>query len=192
MIAVLNVDFKEVEKTLDKHRKYGTISIGNYNSSSQFVITGDYETVTCCEQQMRKISGARVVDLKQQGAWHSYHMAEARERFKKEVAKVNFKKPEIPILLNYSADVVCEIDELRFQLANILTSTVQWYPLLETFIDKPLPFFVEVGPNKILRGLLRTSYQHLGFRNYKIMNVNDCFSYNKFMKIYEKHPMTAH
>jgi [acyl-carrier-protein] S-malonyltransferase len=192
MIAVINVDLDKVEKTLEKHRKYGTISIGNYNSNSQFVITGDSETVTYYEEQIRKIFGARVVDLKQQGAWHSSHMAEAKERFKKEIAKVNFKKPDIPILLNYSAHVVYEVDQLRSQLTDILTSTVQWYPLLETFIDKPLPFFVEVGPNKILRGLLRTSYRHLGFQNYKIMNVNNCFSYSKFLKMAEKHKKTAH
>lgn len=192
MIAVMNVDFEDIEKTLNAHRKYGTIAIGNYNSNSQFVITGDYETVAGYEQQIRKISGARVVDLKQQGAWHSHHMAEAKERFKKEIAKVKFKKPEIPILLNYSADVVYEVDELRFQLVDILTSTVHWYQLLKTFIEKPLPFFVEVGPNKILRGLLRTSYRHLGFSNYKIMNVNDCFSYHKFLKIKDKYANTAH
>jgi [acyl-carrier-protein] S-malonyltransferase len=187
MIAVLNVDLDKIEQTLENHRKIGTISIGNYNANSQFVITGDSETVTHFEKQMCKVPGARVVDLKQQGAWHSYHMAEAKERFEKEIGKVNFKTPNIPILLNYSADVVYEVDQLRSQLTDILTSTVKWYPLLETFIDKPLPFFVEVGPNRILKGLLRTSYRHLGFHNYKTMNVNDCFSYNKFLKMAEKH-----
>nr|WP_319492313.1 ACP S-malonyltransferase [uncultured Desulfobacter sp.] len=185
MIAVMNVGFEDVKKELETYQSYGIISIGNYNSNSQFVITGDYETVTGYENRMREIYGARVVDLKQQGAWHSRHMDEAREKFGKSISKVNFKKPQIPIMLNYSAESVSDVDQLRYQLSNILTSTVNWYPLLETFISKPSPVFVEVGPNKILRGLLRSSYQHLGVKDYTVMNVNDCFSYKKFLKMTE-------
>jgi [acyl-carrier-protein] S-malonyltransferase len=173
MIAVMNQELEDVLPVMQRYQQEGTISLGNYNSPQQFVITGDYDTVTAFEQEMNKNPAVRIEDLRQQGAWHSTHMAEAQGRFAEEIEKIKLRKPSIPMIFNHSAEFVEDAKEIKLQLANVITSTVNWYPCLCNLTKYADVLFAEVGPNKILRGLLRRSYKALRVESYDVVNVND-------------------
>ncbi len=182
MIAVMNLELKDVLPVMERYQHTGTISLGNYNSPHQFVITGDFEAVTAFEREMNRNPAVRIEDLRQQGAWHSPHMADAQRRFAEEIGKIRLRKPNTPMIFNYSAEFVDDIEEIKYQLVNIITSTVNWYPCLCKLTKYTNVLFAEIGPNKILRGLLRRSYQALRFDSYDVMNVNDVSTLGQFQR----------
>ena len=179
MVVIKDIEHDHTSHVMEKYREAGVISLANYNAPTQFVITGDYDTVSKFQREMSKITPGEAVDLEQQGAWHSVYMTEARQRFAEVIAKIELKKPCIPIIFNYSAEFKENIEEIRVQLTDILTAPVLWYQCLRKLSAYTNSTFAEVGPNKILRGLLRRSFHSSSINSYKIMNVNDTYTLDK-------------
>lgn len=190
MVAILGLDIDAVHKLVEESAESAeTVVISNYNAPQEIVISGDADAISKIEQHILIKQLARAVDLKQQGAWHTIHMQAAQEKFATEIAKINLKKTEIPIMFNNSVEYAEDAATIRKNLVNILTSTVQWYPCLCKLIENPpqTQIFCEVGPNKILRGLLRKSYHEITYNAYEVFSVNDLESLTTFIQKIKKY-----
>ena len=99
--------------------------------------------------------GAKVVELQVSGGFHSPFMEPARERLKRIADNLNFKKAKIPIVSNFTADSHNDPEDIKDNLISQLISPVLWKNCVEFMIKKGVTEFVEVGPSKVLKGLMR-------------------------------------
>ena len=113
------------------------------------------------------------------GAWHSQLIAGAEEEFKDFLSDVTFAAPERPILLNVTGDFADDPAEIRSLMGQQLCNPVKWYDTMCKLAEGSVENFVEVGPGKVLAGLLKKivpqDYPHT------IYNVNDMKSLEKFL-----------
>jgi [acyl-carrier-protein] S-malonyltransferase len=154
MHAIVGLPIAEVDDLVAEVQPQGVVSVANHNSALQVVITGSPEPV-------EKVSGlavqkgAKAIPLKVSGAWHSELIKGAEQEFKAFLAQVGFNPPEKPIVLNVSANIATEADEIKDIMGRQLCSPVKWYDCMVNLIDDQMETFVEVGPGRVLTGLLK-------------------------------------
>jgi [acyl-carrier-protein] S-malonyltransferase len=99
--------------------------------------------------------GAKAIPLKVSGAWHSDLIKGAEQELKAALAQIGFNTPEKSIIFNVSADISSEADEIKDIMGRQLCSPVKWYDSMIKLIDENMETFVEVGPGRVLAGLLK-------------------------------------
>jgi [acyl-carrier-protein] S-malonyltransferase len=132
----------------------GVVAVANHNAAEQIVITGTPEAVDRVSARAAE-AGARAVPLKVSGAWHSPLMADAREAFAAALDEVAFAAPRCEILLNVTGRAAAEPADLRSIMSRQLVSPVRWYEIMQQLAARNVRTFVEIGPGKVLTGLLK-------------------------------------
>jgi len=154
MHAIVGLPIAEVDRLVAEVQPQGVVSVANHNSEQQIVITGSpgpVEKVSALAAQ----KGARAIPLKVSGAWHSELIKGAEQEFKEILAQMSFNPPEKSILLNVSADISTEADEIKDIMGRQLCSPVKWFDSMGKLMDAEVETFVEVGPGRVLAGLLK-------------------------------------
>jgi [acyl-carrier-protein] S-malonyltransferase len=153
MAAVIGMADQEVEAVLAEIE--GIITIANYNSPGQVVISGEVEAVGAAEELLAEKGAKRVIPLSVSGAFHSPLMEPAKEELKNTIEAIEFKDAQIPLIANVTADYVKESDEIKSALIQQLNNSVRWAETIERFKDDGYENYVEVGPGRVLKGLMR-------------------------------------
>jgi [acyl-carrier-protein] S-malonyltransferase len=154
MHAIIGLPIAEVDDLVAEVQPRGVVSVANHNSELQIVITGSPEPVEkVSELAVQK--GARAIPLKVSGAWHSELIKGAEQEFKTFLAQVGFNPPEKSIILNVTASISADADEIKDIMGQQLCSPVRWYDCMVNLIDDKIETFVEVGPGRVLTGLLK-------------------------------------
>ncbi len=153
MAAVIGLEDKIVEEVCNQVG--GTVVAANYNCPGQLVISGEMKAIDhACE--ILKESGARMaLVLPVGGAFHSPLMEPAREELAAAIEATSFKEPTCPIYQNVSAKAVNNATEIKENLITQLTSPVRWTQTIQQMIADGATEFTEVGPGKVLQGLMR-------------------------------------
>ena len=154
MHAIVGLSIAEVDRLVAEVQPQGVVSVANHNSELQIVITGSPEPVEKVSALAAEM-GAKAIPLKVSGAWHSELIRGAEEEFKAALADINFHSPDKSIILNVSADSCTEADDIRDLMGRQLCSPVKWYDAMGKLIDQKTETFVEVGPGRVLNGLLK-------------------------------------
>jgi [acyl-carrier-protein] S-malonyltransferase len=154
MAAILGLEGDRVE-ALCAAITPGVVCAANLNSPGQVVISGDPEAVTLAMEKAKMEGAKRVVPLKVSGAFHSPLMESAYQGLQAALADVNIGSARIPVVANASASVVTEPEEIRVSLARQLRNPVRWEDSMRLLLRDPGPPFLEVGPGKVLKGVLR-------------------------------------
>lgn len=152
MAAVIGLTAEQIESVLDE-TSLKNISIANYNSYKQIVITGPREQVIASEGNFIKAGAMIFVPLKVSGAFHSPYMKEAQAEFAEFIRGFTFLAPKITIIANVNAKPYQEND-IRSNLINQITQPVQWTQSIEYLLKAGETTFQEIGPGKILAGLV--------------------------------------
>jgi [acyl-carrier-protein] S-malonyltransferase len=150
MLAVIGLDSNSLKKISQEEGFY----IANINSPQQIAISlkiNDKEKV----KNILESLGARVVELEVGGGFHSAFMEPAKEHLKKVLSNLEFKEAKVPIVSNFTAQASVNNKEISGNLIEQLTSTVLWKDCIEFMIKNGVDLFFEVGPSRILRGLIR-------------------------------------
>lgn len=154
MAAIVGLPVDQVVELLAPIVARGYLALANYNTPEQLVISGAPLEVEEAMAVVKK-AGARAVPLAVSGAWHSPLMAGATEDFQKFLATLDFKPPQIPILLNVSGLPETDPDLIREYMGRQLTSPVQWTRIVQHLADAGVNCWLEVGPRNVLKGLVR-------------------------------------
>ena len=154
MLAVQGLAAAQVDEIVLSLRERFTLSIANYNAPEQTVLSGE-EGGLSAAAVLAAARGGRTVRLQVSGAWHSPLMQGARERFAPAIDRVRFDAPTIPIYLNTAAGPQSDPARLREAMRAQIAQPVLWLQVVQRMIDDGVNEFVEVGPGKVLRGLLR-------------------------------------
>ncbi len=129
--------------------------IANLNCPGQIVITGTNESIKFCMELATEKGAKKSILLNVSGPFHSSLMKEASELFKIELDKVKFSNPEIPVISNVTADYVNSAKDIKENLVKQLFSSVRWEESIRKISNQNIEAFLEIGPGKVLKGLLR-------------------------------------
>ncbi|HET6386898.1 MAG TPA: ACP S-malonyltransferase [Armatimonadota bacterium] len=157
MAAVLGLDSNRVE-AICRHvtdQGDGVVVPANLNAPGQVVISGAVGAVRAAGEQAKAAGAARVIPLAVSGAFHSPLMSDAARSLQAELAKASLKAAAIPIVCNATARPTREPADLRAALIAQMASGVRWEESMRTFEEMGITRFVEVGPGRVLSGLVQ-------------------------------------
>lgn len=126
----------------------------NYNCPGQLVISGTVNAVTIACEKLKAAGAKRALLLPVGGAFHSPLMAPAKEELAAAIASVTFNAPTCPVYQNVTAKAVVSPDEIKQNLIEQLTGAVRWTQSVQAMIADGAAQFTEVGPGKVLQGLI--------------------------------------
>lgn len=150
MFAVIGLSRQCLEEESKKLGFY----IANINSPAQVVISLDKAKKENIKKEL-EAKQARVIELSVSGGFHSPFMDPAKDSLAKAVENLNFSNAAIPIVSNVTARSHTNSEEIKANLIKQLNSTVLWNDCIEFMITKGVDGFFEVGPSKVLKGLMR-------------------------------------
>ena len=154
MQAVVGLPLSEVEAVVELARDRGVVTTANHNTPTQIVITGESKAVAAAAVLV-KTKGGQAIPLAVSGAWHSPLMEDAARDFAGELAEVEFKKPAFPVFLNVTGQAETDPEKIKEVMIRQITSPVRWSMIVENMLASGVTNFVEVGPKKVLSGLVK-------------------------------------
>ena len=150
--------------------------IANINCVEQVIITGPDVEVNSAATMCEKAGAKKCMKLNVSGPWHSRCMEYAREKFEPVLRECVFKDPQIPVVNNVDAEFLKSGSQIPEKLNGQICNSVLWRQSMERMTEAGFTHFVEVGPKKVLRGLMRRID-----RNVKVLNVEDDASLATFL-----------
>lgn len=169
MAAVIGMDDDAVENVCaDASEATGKeVIAANYNCPGQLVISGHKEAVEKAVE-LAKENGARMaMMLPVSGAFHSSLMQPAYDGLKEQLEQLEIQKPNCPIYSNYTAKPTTDSKEIRSNLLNQLLNPVRWTQTLNNMNANGADLFVEVGPGKVLQGLVKRTLKNVEISGYQ-------------------------
>jgi len=151
MAAVLKADRSLVERICAEVP--GLVEPVNYNSPQQIVIAGDSKAVKDAGAKLKE-AGARVSTLPVSAPFHSSLMEPAEARLRQEMERIAFADPSVPVYVNVNAKPVADAAAARDALLRQVSRPVLWEETVLAMIEDGVSLFVEVGPGRVLSGLL--------------------------------------
>lgn len=157
MSAILGMEDEKVEAVLEEVRKEtGEVVVAaNYNSPGQLVISGSIKGIEVANERLKTAGARRAVLLPVGGAFHSPLMDPAKEELRVAIEKTTFYTPNAAIYQNVVAKAVVSKDEIKKNLIDQLTGAVKWSQSVAAMINDGAKKFTEVGPGKVLSGLVQ-------------------------------------
>lgn len=169
MAAVIGMDDDVVEEVCNE----ATEEIGkeviaaNYNCPGQLVISGDVDAVKKAVELLKE-RGCRLAKLLPvSGAFHSSLMQSAYDGLKESLETLDIAKPDCPIYSNYTAEPTTDPEEIRSNVLNQLLNPVRWTQTLQHMHENGADSFVEVGPGKVLQGLVKRTLDDVEIEGYQ-------------------------
>jgi len=153
MAAVLGLEdviVEEVCASID-----GVVVAANYNCPGQLVISGEISAIDKACELLTERGARRALKLPVGGAFHSPLMEPAREELAEAIQNTTFNKPTCPVYQNVVAKAVTNENEIKENLIAQLTAPVRWTQCVQAMIADGGTEFIEVGPGKVLQGLMR-------------------------------------
>jgi len=170
MAAVLGLDDKIVEDTCAEVN--GIVVAANYNCPGQLVISGDIDAINLACEALKAKGARRALVLPVGGAFHSPLMEPAREELASAIENTIFHTPSCPIYQNVTATAVTNPDDIKKNLMLQLTAPVKWAQTIQQMIHDGGTEFIEVGPGKVLQGLMRKINRDVSTYNASLDDLN--------------------
>ena len=151
MAAVIGLD----EAVLREICRESGAEIANFNCSGQIVISGSKEALARAMELAKARDARRVILLQVSGAFHSTLMQPTIEGLSAAISQINFRTPEVPIVVNSTAQPVTTAEGVKEELLRQLCNCVQWQPSVEYMVEEGVSTFIEIGPGQVLSGLIK-------------------------------------
>jgi len=156
MAAVLGLADEKVEEVckLVQDETGEVVVPANYNCPGQLVISGSIKGVEIACERLKAAGAKRALVLPVGGAFHSPLMEPARKELQQAIESTTFHTPSCPVYQNVAAKGVINKDEIKQNLIDQLTGAVKWTQCVQAMINDGNSKFIEVGPGKVLQGLI--------------------------------------
>ncbi|MBT8235446.1 MAG: ACP S-malonyltransferase [Bacteroidia bacterium] len=153
MAAVLGLEDEVVEKICEDTA--GIVVPANYNCPGQLVISGELEAVNAACEKMKEAGARRALLLPVGGAFHSPLMEPAAAELAEAIEGVTFASPICPVYQNVPTTAILDPEAIKANMIAQLTAPVKWTQSVENMVMDGARTFIEVGPGKVLQGLVR-------------------------------------
>jgi [acyl-carrier-protein] S-malonyltransferase len=164
MAAVIGLDLVSLEEIC---QETGT-QIANINSPEQTVISGTNNGLAWAMDMARARGARRVIRLGVSGGFHSFLMQSAAEGLARAVSQFDFSNPLVPIVANHTARPASTAEEIRSGILQQVCGCVHWQSSIEYMIDAGVSTFVEIGPGRVLTGLIKRITKDV-----EVLNISD-------------------
>jgi len=155
MAAIIGMEAADVISLCEEAGQAGSVQPANFNSPGQIVISGTREGIDKAIQLAKEKGAKRALPLPVSGAFHSPLMQSAGEAIQDVLKEIAFSKSRIPVWTNVTAESEQEPEVLQDLLVKQLTHSVRWIETIESMIESGITRIIEVGPNKVLTGLIK-------------------------------------
>jgi [acyl-carrier-protein] S-malonyltransferase len=150
MVAIMGLDWDLLERLC---RKTG-VQIANINSPNQIVLSGEVAALGRA-MELAEARGARAIPLNVSGAFHSRLMESAAQELTRTISQLEFRAPQVPIVINTTAQPVTTANALREELPRQIYHCIHWMHSVEYMIKSGVSTFIELGPGRVLSGLIK-------------------------------------
>jgi len=164
MVAVIGLD----EPLLAEVCAQTGVLIANINCPGQLVISGTKDRLAKATELAKTRGAYRTIPLQVSGAFHTPLMQPAVDGLTEVIANISFAEPLIPIIANTTARPINNAELVKEELLKQLCHSVQWQSTIEYMIDNGVSTFIEIGPGRVLSGLVKRIN-----KNVKIINIGD-------------------
>lgn len=168
MSAILGLSDEKLTKILEDSEQYGTITVANYNTPDQTVITGEAAAIESANKLAAEYGAKRVVPLPVSGAFHSPLMKEVSEKFTESLSNITVNDALIPVITNVDSKETSNSNEFIAKMAEQIYSSVHWKQTISYMIEQGVDVFIEIGPGKVLSGMIKKIN-----RSAKTYNISD-------------------
>jgi [acyl-carrier-protein] S-malonyltransferase len=175
MAAVIGLATEDVKSAVERAASEGIVDVANYNSPGQVVISGELAAVEAVSRYAKEAGAKRVLPLNVSGGFHSRLMQPAAEALRAELEKTQVQAAKIPVVANVTAGFVSGAEEIKDALARQIAGSVRWDESLKFMADEGAGLFVEVGPGKVLAGLVKRTLSDV-----EVKSVGDAASLAEF------------
>ena len=167
MLAILGSTVVEIEEILSEHNMNPNIQIANDNSEGQLVLSGRNIDL---DMLVKVLKSKKIKNLKLpvSAPFHCKLMNKATEIMRKEIDKLSFHDSKNKLISNVTADEISDKNELKKLLISQIENRVRWRESVINMIDKGVDHFIEIGPGKVLSGLVKRIN-----KNVKINTINN-------------------
>jgi [acyl-carrier-protein] S-malonyltransferase len=155
MAAILGMPLEQVAQVCSDVAQSQVCQAANINSPDQVVISGSASAVERAAELAKQRGAKKAVMLPVSAPFHCALMKPAQERLASDLQKLTFSPPEIPVACNVDAALVETAEKSRDALIRQVTGAVRWEECIRLLIARGVETFVEVGPGKVLCGLMR-------------------------------------
>ena len=166
MLAILGMKIEDVEHDVSSFSKDGICEISNDNSNSQIVISGERKIIEKFNENLRRKKKKGIL-LPVSAPFHCSLMKNAAMKMKEKINQTVFSKPSPSIISNVTAKEENNINKIKPLLVDQITSRVRWRESVNYMIKKGVTSFLEIGPGKVLSGLVKKINS-----NVEISNIN--------------------
>src|SRR5580765_934055 len=155
MAAILGMDAAKVTAVCQDAAQGEVCEPANINSPEQIVISGNAAAVERAIKLATDRGAKKAVGLPVSAPFHCALMQPAQDRLATDLQALNFQRPTCPVVCNVDAALITDAEPARAALIRQVTGSVKWEPSIRLLIEKGVTLFVEVGPGKVLWGLMR-------------------------------------
>ena len=166
MLAVLGLELKKILEQINSISINGICEVANDNSPGQIVISGDKNSIQILQDSLKKKS-IRGIILPVSAPFHCSLMESAEKKMSQKITETLFKDPKPSIISNVTAIAENEVNKIKELLIKQITSRVRWRESVEYMINNGVNEFIEIGPGKVLSGLVKRIN-----KNVKVFNIN--------------------
>lgn len=154
MVAVLKASQEDVIKACNEASSEGIVEAANYNCPGQIVIGGENLAVDKVVEIL-KVNGAKHIPLTVSAPFHTSMLKPAADKLKNEMQRIEIGEINIPLVANVNASIIMDSSKVKDLLYNQVMKSVLWEQSVRLMIGKGVTEFIEIGPGKILSGLIK-------------------------------------
>ena len=175
MLAVLGSEIKKINEIINFNKEKFKCYVANDNSIGQVVVSGNINDLNKFSEELKK-NKIKNIKLPVSAPFHCELMRNATEKMREEIKKTEFKKPEINIISNVTAQQTNDPNDIKRLLIEQIERPVRWREIVINMIDSKVERFIEIGPGKVLSGLVKRINS-----NVKLIQINDLEDLNNLI-----------
>lgn len=165
MSAVLGLEEEVVEQACKQVSNIGYAACANYNCPGQIVISGELKALEIAGELLKDKGAKRVIPLSVSAPFHCELLKGAGDKLVLELEKIEVNDMKIPVYANVTGEIVPSKESIRELLQRQVSQTVKWTNIVQNMINSGVDTFVEVGPGKVLSGLIKKTDKSVNIIN---------------------------
>ena len=174
MLAVLGSDVEKINEIIDTNKDKFICYVANDNSVGQIVVSGNNQDLDNFSSELKN-NNIKNIKLPVSAPFHCKLMDSATKIMNEEISKIEFNSPKVEIISNVTAEPTNEPTKIKELLVSQIEKPVRWREIVNYMIDKNINKFIEIGPGKVLSGLVKRIN-----RNVELLQINDLEDLKKF------------
>ena len=174
MLAILGSDVEKINEIIETNKDKFICYVANDNSVGQIVVSGNNQDLVNFSLELKN-NNIKNIKLPVSAPFHCKLMDSATKIMNEEISKIEFNSPKVEIISNVTAEPTNEPSKIKELLVSQIEKPVRWREIVNYMIDKNINKFVEIGPGKVLSGLVKRIN-----RNVELLQINDLEDLKKF------------